>query len=289
MPTAPASASRCEPILPTRFDVNTPPWAGARNARRRAGWIAVIAAPKVAMSCSISAGMTPVRTRRQISPTPLAGKGGSKRNASPRPRHAARPAHCRGSGRRAIPQERAAAPPPAAVCSLPSLPASTMTPPSAKLATPMLERPLSRQQRRVALRIERQVVQRAQAPPRRRARSACREPRPAWRGSLPRRPADAAHGCRGVSPSWRDAPQRGRFRGPVTIASPDRDSVTTVSARTKASQGCRSGRPPPPLGSRKPEAEMKASGHSCGNGIRHLPPGGCIMCIAGSFRCPVVR
>ena len=172
-----------------------------------------MAAPKASRSRSTSAGITPIRTRRQISPTPLCGKGGSMRNASisasPCSPSAARSSisstrHSSGNGKRAITGGGAAAA---------SLPASTISPPSAKLAMPIPERmPRASRAASPAGSGGRSCKVRSAAAT---ARAICvPEPRPRWAGWLPPRQDGGAGGCRGRRASFEVPRRLARFRVP---------------------------------------------------------------------------
>ena len=155
------------------------------------------------------------------------------------------------------------------------LPASMITPPLSKLAMPMPERRAARQPGRVAG-DSRAAGRAACAAPRRpQARSACRSRGRHGAGSPARPPGGGGSGCRGARTAWRDGKPRARFPGLRRRSRRARDSVTTVS-------GSLSGRPMLPK--RRPDcavriekAKMQAGGHFYGNGIRHLPPSGCII------------
>ena len=140
----------------------------------------------------------------------------------------------------------------------------------------------ARQQRRVAVDVERQVDAAYAARRRRQARSACRSRGRRGAGS----PVRSTRRCWARMPRCLQSVARcaaaRSLSGPSTEVSPERDSLTTVSGWLSGSPRLPNRRPALPLGIEK--TEMETGGHAYGNGIRHLPPVGCI--IHRKFRCP---
>ena len=164
---------------------------------------------------------------------------------------------------------------------LPSLPASTITPPLSKLAMPMPERAAARQQRRVAVDIERQAVQRAQ-----RRRDRQRDLRAGAEAGMARdrlldhQPMMAAH-AEMPAERRRDARAARSPSGPSTKVS--RGSRQRHDGFGLAQRQAEAAEAPPGAAVEVEEAEMQAGGHSYGNGIRHLPPMGASCMHHGSL------
>ena len=235
-----------------------------------------MAAPKASRSRSTSYGVaTPIRTRRQISPTPLCGKGGDDAerlhlrlamqpfgSAVEHQQHApflgkgkAGDHRRRGCRRHPCRHRRSARPRQSWRCRCRNAcraPAAPRRPPG-----------------RAAGRA------RCAAPRRRRERSGCRSRGPDGRGWPAPPPDGDASGCRGRGTAFRDAGRRARSRVPRPAWPNDAPGWPAVS-------GSLSGRPmlrksTAAAAVQVEKAEVQAGRHFYGDGIRHMPPNGCIM------------